>query len=78
MINKQVIEAQAKSFYIGWSSDLVVTDVDGDEITISLGPELFLSLEARVIEKAKEIRAKRIEEAKKELEKEDEISNADS
>jgi len=79
MINKQVIETQAKSFYIGWSSDLVVTDIDGNEITISLGPELLLSLEERLTEKAKEIRAKRIEEAKKELEKENaESTEADS
>lgn len=71
MINKQVIETQAKSFYINWGSDLIVTDVDGNEIAISLSPELFLSLESKVIEKAKEIRTKRIEEAKKELEKAD-------
>jgi hypothetical protein len=78
MINKQVIETQAKSFYINWSSDLIVTDVDDNQITIILSPELFLSLESRVIEKAKEIRTKRIEEAKKELEKADASSDTDS
>lgn len=66
--SKQVLTlTDVDSIYCGWSNQIEVSG-DGFECSIELNEELLLRLADKLADKAKEVREKRLEEARETLE----------
>jgi vacuolar-type H+-ATPase subunit E/Vma4 len=81
MINKQVVEIQAKTAYVSWGNMIQFTDAQDNEVNVSLSRDLLLELNSKMREKSEELLKKIREETKEKLEAlepDEEFSNTDS
>ena len=71
---KRIVEINADSLYLGWSG-LEITDVNGDEVKVSLSREQIATLAERFTDKVNRDRKEQLKKLREQLE---ELEDADA